>query len=418
MMNKNLNLAKIFYEMAKFLEMEETPFKPAAYGKAAHSIEVLSEDVSDIYRKAGREGCLKIPAVGQGIALRIEEYLKTGKIKDFEKLKKKTPVNVSELTAIEGVGLKLIKLFYKKLGVRNLKDLERAAKAGKLAELPRLGKKSQEKILRGIEFYKKPRQEFLLADISIQGEGLLEEKDIRGDLQAHTDWTDGGQTIPKLAASAGEMGYEYVLITDHTRSLAMVGGLDEEGLLKQMKEIDEINLNKKFRVLKGAEVNIMRDGTLDINNETLEKLDIAGASVHSHFHLPKKEQTGRVIKAMENPHIDIVFHPTGRLMGRRPEIEMDMEEIFAAAKRTGTILEINAFPDRLDLRDEYIRRARELGVKFSIGTDAHDKSHLQFMKYGVWQARRAGCQKSDIINTMPLPKLLELFRKPKTQRLF
>lgn len=359
----NHKLAKIFYEMSGFLKKKKVRFKPRAYENAARSVLVLSENIDDIYRKAGIPGLLKIPAVGQGISLKIEEYIKTGKIKDYEKLKKKMPVKLGE--------------------------------------------------------------DFLLDDIPVpaKDKNILKESDIKGDLQAHTDWTDGGQTIPKLAASAGDMGYEYVLVTDHTKSLAMTGGLDEHGLLRQMEAIDKVNRkfqipNSKFQILKGAEVNIMKDGTLDINNETLEKLDIAGASVHSHFHLPKKEQTGRVIKAMENPHVDIIFHPTGRLMGRRPEIELNMEEIFRAAKRTGTILEINAFPDRLDLKDEYIRRARELGVKFSIGTDAHDKSHLPFMKYGVWQARRAGCQKSDIVNTVPTLKLLELFRKPKTQRFF
>ncbi len=423
----NHKLAKIFYEMAELLEMEEAPFKPRAYEKAGRSLEALAEDAGDIYRKEGILGLLKIPAVGQGIALRIEEYVKTGKIKDYEKLKKKMPVNISELTAIEGVGPKLIKLFYKKLGIKNLKDLERAARAGKLAKLPRLGEKSQEKILKGIEFYKKPRQEFLLADIPFSAEkkDILKESDIKGDLQAHTNWTDGAQTLEELSESAAEKGYEYILVTDHTKSLAMTGGLDEEGLLKQMRAIDEINTKAQpwgqrlsLCVLKGAEVNVMKDGSLDIDDEMLEKLDITGASIHSHFHMPKKEQTERLIKAMENPHVDIIFHPTGRLMGRRPEIELNMEEIFMAVKRTGTILEINAFPERLDLKDEYIKRAREFGVKFSIGTDAHDKSHLLFMKYGVWQARRAGCEKSDIVNTMPLLKLLELFREPKTQRFF
>ncbi len=357
----NQKLAKIFYEMAGFLKMEKVRFKPRAYEKAARSIEVLGEDTGDIYRKAGKEGLLKIPAVGQGISLKIEEYIKTGKIKDYEKLKKKMPV--------------------------------------------------------------KPEEEFLLEDISIpaKNRNILKESDIKGDLQVHTDWTDGSQTIEELAKSAKVFGYEYILITDHTKSLAMTGGLNEEGLLKQMKEIDEINAkvrSSQVRILKGAEVNIMKDGSLDIDDETLEKLDIAGASVHSHFHMPKKEQTGRLIKAMENSHIDIIFHPTGRLMGRRPEIEMDMEEIFASAKRTGTVLEINASPERLDLKDEYIKRAMKYDVKFSIGTDAHDEPHLFFMKYGVWQARRVGCEKSDIVNTMPLERLVELFRKEKPQRFF
>ncbi len=148
----------------------------------------------------------------------------------------------------------------------------------------------------------------------------------------------------------------------------------------------------------------------------MEKLDFVGAAIHSNFHLSRKEQTNRLIKVMENPHIDIIFHPTTRIIQKRPEIELDMEEVFKQAKKTGTLLEINAYPDRLDLKDKYARRAKELGVKFAVNTDSHSASHLYLMKYGIFQARRGWIEKDDVVNTYPLQKFLEFIKKPKNKR--
>lgn len=533
----------------------------------------------------------EIPAIGKGIAERIEEYLKTNHIKDYERLKKQIPVDVEKLSAIEGIGPKLIKLFYQKLKIKNIDDLEKAAKAGKLAKLPRSGVKLQAKILKGIEFYRRSHARFLLgialplaeeiearldrakgvlkaavagslrrrqetigdldflavinkpkkpafakasagaimdffvsmpevihifakgptksmvqmkngiaADLRVVEEKsfgaalqyftgnkdhniklrkiaikkgyklneyglfkgkrqiagrdekeiyeklgmdwmppeirnnsgeieaaqkhklsrLIELKDIKGDLQIHSNWTDGSNTIEEMARAAIKLGYQYIAITDHTKDLAMTGGSDEKRLMKQIKEIDKINKkffqNGKFRILKGAEVNIRKDGSLDIKNEVLEKLDIVGAAIHSHFNLGKNEQTERLLKAMENPHLDIIFHPSGRLLGQRPGIDLDWDKVFEAAKKTGTVLEINAYPNRLDLNDDNIRRAKNMGIKLSIGTDAHSVNELSYNIYGISQARRGWAEKKDVINTFSLKEILEFFKKPKSKR--
>lgn len=252
-------------------------------------------------------------------------------------------------------------------------------------------------------------------------EGRLPElvgyDDIRGDLQVQTDWTDGEESIGQMALKAKRLGLEYIAITDHTVSLAMTGGLDERGLSRQMTEIAGVNKKiKDFRVLSGSEVNIMKDGRLDINDATLAKLDVVGASVHSYFNLPKAEQTKRVIAAMENPNVDIIFHLTGRKIGKRPPIELDIEAIIKAAKRTGTALEINASPDRLDLRDEHVRLAVKYGVKLTIDSDAHDSSHFGFLEYGIATARRGWATKADILNTLPVEEFLEWCRTEKGKR--
>jgi DNA polymerase (family 10) len=188
----------------------------------------------------------------------------------------------------------------------------------------------------------------------------------------------------------------------------MTRGSDEKKLREQMAVIDE--LNKKLRgitVLKGAEVNINKDGTLDIDDETLAQLDVVGVAVHSHFNLPREEMTRRVIRAMENPHADILFHPTGRLIQRREPYDIDMDDVIRVAKHTGTILEIDAYPDRLDLKDEHVRKAVEAGVKLVIDSDAHSINHLNYLHYGIATARRGWAQKSDILNTKPLKAFLK-----------
>ena len=246
---------------------------------------------------------------------------------------------------------------------------------------------------------------------------LIGYDDLKGDLQIQTSWTDGANSIEEMAREAKRLGHEYIAITDHTKSLAMTGGSDEKKLLRQMKEIDR--LNKKIsgiRILKSAEVNIKKDGALDILDDVLAKLDIVGAAVHSHFNLSEKEQTERLISAMENPHVDIIFHPTTRIPQRREPIHLDYEKLFKTARRTGTMLEINAHPWRLDLKDEHIREAKKFGVKFVINTDAHSMGELSYLEYGIAQARRGWCEKKDVLNTLPLKRFLEVLKKPKSER--
>jgi len=566
---KNQELAKIFYDMANFLKMEEAPFKPQAYQKAAMSLEALEKDVSEIYREGGVKALMEIPAIGKGMADHIEEYLKTGKIKHYEKYKKKLPLKLDELVRVEGMGVKKAKVLYQKLGVKNLRDLEKSAKAHKIAPLFGFGEKTEKNILQGLEFLKRDKGRFLLGkilpvargvveklralkeveEISLAGsvrrrketigdvdilvvsknsakvmdffaalpgvekvwgrggtkasvrmregfdmdlrvvpqksygsalqyftgnkdhnvatrriaigkglklseygvfkgskqiaggteedvykaiglfwmppeirenEGeieaalrgnlpkLVELKDIKGDLHCHSSWDGGENSIEEMANAAMRMGYEYIGISDHTEFLRIEHGLTGKQLLEQHKEIEQ--LNSKFKILHGCEANIMADGSIDIKDEVLAKLDYVIAGVHSQLKMPKKEMTERIIRAMKNLNIDIISHPTGRLIGKRDEYQLDFDKVLKVAKETGTILEINSSPDRLDLRDIYIRRAKAEGVKMIINTDSHQKEQLGLMEYGVSMARRGWAEKKDIVNTLPAEDLLKFFK--------
>ncbi len=195
----------------------------------------------------------------------------------------------------------------------------------------------------------------------------------------------------------------------------MTGGLDEKGLLKQMAEIDKINKKLKSKkakitLLKGTECDILKDGSLDIDDKTLSQLDVVGVSVHSYFNLPKEEQTKRIVRAMKNPHVDILFHPTGRVLNKRPACEVDMDEIIETAVSTGTVLEVDAWPDRLDLKDEYVRRCVEKGVKIAIDSDAHSVTHFAYLEYGISQARRGWATRKDVVNAWPLEKMLQMLK--------
>jgi len=574
----NQSVAELLREIGSHLAMRDIPFKPRAYEKAAGVIDGLEEEVGETYQRDGLKGLLEIPGVGASIAATIEEFIKTGKVKYFEALKKKTPVDLSQLSRVEGLGPKSIKTLYQKLEVENLADLERAAKAGKIAKLAGFGKKSEEKILKSIGFAKSSGNRFVLgltmpqireiearliklpgveratiagsarrrkdtigdADILVvakksavvmdyfvgmpevvsvaahgdtkssiklrsginvdlrvvaaasygaalnyftgskdhnvalrklavakgwklneyglfsmrAAKGNAKEKmiagrdeeglyaafgldyiepelrentgeleaarahrlpkiigygDLEGDLQVQTDWTDGSDSIEAMARAAAARGLKYIVITDHTKRLAMTHGLDEKRIVKQMAEIDRVNkkLAGKIKVLKGSECDILKDGTLDLPDDVLSKLDVVGVSVHSFFDMPQKEQTERVTRAMSNPNVDILFHPTGRILNRRAPIALDMEAVIEHAKNTGTIMEIDAIPDRSDLKDEYIRKCVEAGVKMSIDSDAHSPTHFPYLEYGIGTARRGWAERKDIINAWPVEKMLK-----------
>jgi DNA polymerase (family 10) len=205
-----------------------------------------------------------------------------------------------------------------------------------------------------------------------------------------------------------ELGYEYMGVSDHTKSLKIENGLDEKEILKQRKEIDKLNeefnkQGKKFRLLQGAEIEILKDGSLDFNDEILKLLDFVSVSVHSNFKIGKTEMTKRIIKAISNPYVDILNHPTGKILGSRDSFEIDIDEIFKAAKEYKTTLEMNCF--RSDLSAQFARTAKEMGIKICLGSDAHFKKELLDMEYGVYQARRAWLEKNDILNAQPLEKL-------------
>lgn len=575
-MAKNQEIANIFYEIADFLEMEGVAFKPYAYQKAAITLETLEEDVREIYKKGGLKALEDIPGVGKSIAEKIEEYLKTGKIKYYQELKKKTPINMEELTAVEGLGPKMVKILYQKLEIRNLKDLEKAAKTHKIASLFGFGEKTEKNILEGIAFLKRSKGRFLLGEILPQVKEILEKlknlketeqissagsvrrmketigdvdilittknpkkvmdffvslpriikiwgkgstkssvrmkegfdmdirvvprksygsalqyftgskehniatrkiaidkglklneygifrgkkmiagrteeevykmlglqwvppelrenqgeieaalkgklpkiigyQEIKGDLHCHSKWDGGVNSIAEMVKSAQDLGYEYLGIADHTKFLRIEHGLDEKKLAQQRKEIDKINKRLQtsgfgFRLLQGAETNILNDGSIDIKDEALKKLDYALAGIHSSFKMEKEKMTERIIRAMKNPYIKIISHPTGRIIQRRDEYQIDFDRILRAAKEFKVILEVNSYPERLDLNDQNIRRAKELGVKMVINTDTHHKDQLRFIEFGIAQARRGWATREDIINSQPLEKLLKFFK--------
>jgi DNA polymerase (family 10) len=574
---KNQEIAKIFYEIAYFLEMENVKFKPYAYEKAALTLEGLEKDVEEIYKKEGFEGLKKIPGVGESIAEKIEEYLKTGKVQYYEDYKGKYPINLDDLMGIEGLGPKRLKVLYEKLGVKNLKDLEEAIKAHKVSILPGFGEKTEKNILEAIEFAKRSKGRFLLGEIlpkvkeiyeklknlkeverieivgsirrmketigdvdflvisknpkpimdffvslpgviKIWGKGttkasvrmkegfdmdirvlpkksfgaalqyftgskehnialrkiaiekgmklseyglfkgskmvageseeeiyqklgldwispelrenrgeieaailhklpkLIDYKDIKGDLHLHSNWDGGKNSIEEIGEYAIKMGYEYVGIADHTKFLKIEHGLDEKQLRERNKEIDKINSklktqNLKLKVLKGCEANILPDGKIDINDQCLKEQDFVIAGVHSRFKMSKEEMTERIIRAIKNPNVDIISHPTGRLIQKRGEYEIDFDKILKVAKETGTILEINSYPERLDLNDINIKKAKEMGVKMIINTDAHHVDQMRFIEFGIAQARRGWAEKEDIINSWSLEKMLKFLKK-------
>jgi len=236
---------------------------------------------------------------------------------------------------------------------------------------------------------------------------LIELSDIKGDLHIHTDWSDGHNSIEEMALAARDLGYEYVAITEHSAGRGIAHGLDTEKLRKQIAEIAKVNARLTgIHVFTGIEVDIRADGNLDFPHEILSQLDIVIAAVHSAMNQSEETMTRRVLSAIENPDVDIIAHPTCRLLGERQPIAMDMEVIFQAAAKNNKVLEINAMPDRLDLKDTHAFRARDLGVKLAIQTDSHSTTHLGFMQFGVGVARRAWCEPQQILNTLPLEDLL------------
>ena len=242
---------------------------------------------------------------------------------------------------------------------------------------------------------------------------LVTRADIRGDLHVHSNWTDGTAPIEAMAKAAQAQGYAYIALTDHSRRVAMAHGLDPTRLAQQGREIDRLNERLHgLTILKGVELDILKDGTLDLPDSALAKLDIVVAAIHSFFDLSREAQTERVIRAMKNPYVSIIAHPTGRLLGEREPYDIDMERVTAAARDLGCHLEVNAQPERLDLNDMYIHAAKQAGVKFAISTDAHSVDSFEYMRLGIDQARRGWLTADDVINTRPVSALRKMLRRP------
>lgn len=238
---------------------------------------------------------------------------------------------------------------------------------------------------------------------------VIEYGSLKGDLQMHSKWSDGNNTILEMAQACQKMGYKYMAMTDHSKSERVANGMDEKRLEKYLKEIAAVQKKVKIRILKGAEVDILPDGGLDYADKVLKKLDIVLASIHSRFKSSKKEMTDRVCKALENPHVNILVHPTGRLIHTRKGINIDLEQVARVAKKNKVALEIDSHPERLDLNDENLQLVK--GCKIAIDTDSHSVDHLGFAELGVGQARRAGIEAKDVINTWSLSKLQKFLRK-------
>jgi DNA polymerase (family 10) len=567
---KNVHVAKILNEIAGILEMRGVEFKPRAYRKAARTVESLSKPIEEIYEKGNLQD---LSGIGESIAEKIAEIIETGSSSYYENLKEEMPVDVDELTAIEGIGPKTVEKLYKELGIKTLEDLEQAARQQKIRAIEGLGLTTEENILDHIELAKRRKERTLLGyalpiaeeiksrltsrldiidhiemagsarrmkptigDVDllvtsrqpdkvaefftsmenvrevlgkgkskcsiilendmqvdlrlIQKEsygsallyftgskdhnielrkvainngyklneyGLFREEervagtaedevydklgmqwippelrenrgeieaalqhalpsligydDIRGDLQVHTKWSDGSHTIAEMAKTAIELGYSYICISDHYSRMVIAGGLTEKQLRKQWKEIDEVNSNlTDIEILKGAEVDIAADGRVAADKTVLEELDIVVASVHSKLDQPKAEMTRRLVKAMENDYVDIIGHPTGRKIHQKEGSQIDLETLFETSKTTETFLEINSFPNRLDLDDLNAKAAAEAGCRLVINTDAHNREHLLYMRLGIAMARRGWLKRQDVINTMSLRNLMELFK--------
>ncbi|UCD36502.1 MAG: DNA polymerase/3'-5' exonuclease PolX [Nitrospiraceae bacterium] len=241
---------------------------------------------------------------------------------------------------------------------------------------------------------------------------LVTLDDIRGDLHVHTKLTDGHSSLQEMAEAAQKRGYEYLAITEHSQRVTVAGGIDKKALARQIKEIDALNSTLKgFTILKGIEVDILEDGSLDLPDDILKELDVVVCSVHYKFNLPERKQTGRIIRAMDNKYFHIFAHPSGRLINERDPYPVDMEKIMEEAKDRGCFLELNAHPDRLDLTDIYCKTAKGMGVKVAISTDAHSINSMDFMRYGIGQARRGWLEADDVINTRSLKELKKLLKR-------
>ncbi len=352
----------------------------------------------------------------------VEEVLSKGETKSSVRLKGRLQVDVR---ALEQASYGAAMHYFTGSKAHNVAIRERAKDQGlkvneygvfRAKDEKRLGGATEEDIFKAVGLpWIPPELREDSGEIQAAEKGklpqLIETQDIRGDLQMHTFATDGKNSILEMAGKAIEMGYAYIAITDHSQAVRVAGGLDEKKLAEHLKEIEKANGKMKgFRILKGVEVDVMGDGSLDLKDDILKECEVVLASVHSRFNMEEGEMTRRIIKAIKNPHVHILAHPTGRLILEREAYKVNLKEIIQAAIDNGVILEINAYPDRLDLRDVDARLAKEMGAKLAINTDAHSTQQMELMRFGVFTARRGWVEAKDVVNTRPLEELLKILR--------
>ena len=566
----NKAIATVFYETADLMEINgDDSFRIRSYRRAAEALEGQPQQVSGLIDEPKK--LLEIPGIGKGMAANIQELCRSGKLGPHQDLLVKYRPSMLELLKIQGLGPKTIALIWSAFQVSDLAGVEKLAREGKLRELPRLSEKSEQKILKAIEDYRRISGRFLLdeadrtaqkltehlrhipgiekitpagslrrgretvgdLDVLITGPccvddeqraGLIEEilrfpgivevlakgdnkvsfklrkgmqvdvrtlppdsygaamqyftgsknhnvslrqralkmgftlseyglfrlddnqrvagatedeiygalkldcippelrencgeieaaakhqlphlitvDDIRGEVHMHTVETDGKCTIDEMAAAAKERGYQYIAITDHSKNLAFANGLDDLRAEQHIARIRAANgQTDGITIMAGIEVDILADGELDLSDSVLEQMDVVVASVHSAFNQESQQMTDRLLRALSNKNVSILGHPTGRLLLRRDAYPFDMDAVLKAALQNRVAMELNAYPDRLDLNDVHLRMARERGVKIVINTDAHHTSHFEKIKYGILQARRAWLTPKDVLNTLP-----------------
>jgi len=576
----NKSIADIFYQTADLMEIRnDDSFRIRSYRRAAEAIEGLDTQLSEIYEN--EKALLAIPGIGKGMAANIREIFAAGKLSVYEELLQKYRPSMLELLKVQGLGPKTIALIWDAFQVCDVEGVAKLAQEGKLRQLPRQSEKSEQKILKALESYRRMTGRFHLdaadeiaakmiellqtlpgvekvtpagslrrgretvgdLDLLITGNcctneaernkvqdeilafpGILEvlakgenkvsfklrsgmqvdvrllppesfgaalqyftgsknhnvslrqralrmgytlneyglarvednqrvagkteeeiykklglafippelrenngeieaaekgelpdlitEADLRGDVHMHTVATDGRCTIEEMAMAARDRGYRYMAITDHSKNLAFANGLDDKRAEEHIKAIRQAAKKiEGITVFAGIEVDILAEGELDLSDSVLEQMDLVIASVHSHFQQEPQQMTDRLLRTIGNPNVSVIGHPTGRQLLRREAYSFDYDAVFAAAAKAGVAMEHNAYPERLDLRDQHLRMAKSKGVKFVINTDAHHTSHLEKIRYGVLQLRRAWLTRRDVLNTLPTAEFAKAMRR-------
>ena len=575
----NKAIAGILYETADLLEIDgQDSFRIRSYRNAAEAIEAQPQQIADLINEP--KNVLAIPGIGKGMLVNMQEMFKEGKLSLHAELLTKYRPTMLDLLKIQGLGPKTIALIWSAYQVSDLEGVEKLAREGKIRELPRMGAKQEQKLLKAIEDYRRIAGRFLLdvaereaskitehlrnysgvekvtyagslrrgretvgdLDILVTGQaccdnttreqliehiiklpGLMEiiargenkvsfrlrggmqvdvrllppesygaamqyftgskahnvalrqralkmgytlseyslakldteepvagrteeeiyaklnldyippelrenlgeldaaethtlpalisQSDLQGDVHMHTVETDGRNTIEEMAEEAKKRGYKYMAITDHSKNLAFANGLDDKRALEHIKRIRAVNDQiEGIRIFAGIEVDILADGTLDLSDSVLEQMDIVIASVHSHFNQTPAEMTDRLLKAVQNPNTSLIGHPTGRLLLRRDAYSFDMDAVLKEAARRKVAMELNAYPDRLDLSDRHLKQAKQHGVRIVINTDSHHTSHMEKIRFGVLQARRAWLTRDDVLNTLLVEKFAQAMK--------